>query len=195
MHKDHQIESIRARVWVQILYMCYERSGQVASTTTEQVGCNAAHSYIYRDQLQQLPICATTIANTVNSNWLIIVAGLPLRTKGQGKGACKLQPAAVQLAVHNPTISRPSTCNQLHASCMDRQYMFHFVLLTPKPKLNSWQGQAACQCAMQYKNNGRVQWQLHTFPKALILQPRATSATMNSIASPICAKQAKLMSY
>ena len=45
------------------------------------------------------------------------------------------------------------------------------------------------QCKWQYKTK------LHTFPKALLLQPRATSATMKSIASPICAKQAKLVSF
>ena len=137
----------------------------MASTKTGQVGCNPAHSHICKDQLHQLPIYSTTSVTTHYVHGLTIGAGLPLRSEQQGRGTCKLLPAAVQLGSTKPSLCRPSTCNQPTAACMQRQYILYFDCMTTESKESSQQGQDVQCSAVQYKNDGRTQMQPHTFPR------------------------------
>ena len=92
----------------------------------------------------------------------------------------------------NPSLCRPFACNQTAATNMNRQYITQDELHMSNPKLSSWRHQVACHVAQLHRNEVKAQMQSHTFPQALLLQPRATNATAGAIVPPICANQTKI---
>ena len=172
--------------------MCCASGDKRYSTTLQQAGYKAAHSHICRNPKQQLPIYMRTITNIHYIHGLITVTGLPLRAKQQGAGTCIHAAVAVQQAQQIPSLCRLFTCNLTSASRMNRQYTTHQEFHMSNSRLSSWRHDFACHVAQLHRNDVTAQMQSHTFPQALLSQPRATNATAGAIVPPICANQPKI---